>query len=850
MPQDSLKSAVYRSFVTCDDPKGVVDSKSTRKLRRSHQKMDHRMESQRTPKDSNKSMAYKSERKEMLPKGFKEEVGSPSSFQLMEVSRGVQNLNRMIDSWSKGVRSDGQSKYMAEDILKGALDLQESLIMLGKLQEASEYMTQSPKKQAKGSERRRIDEPRIERTQSSEYWDRNSSMRSRKPSISVNGSSRDPIEELRNVIRDSFSRQNLLPIPTTEQMGCLHTTDLDSNSEITSTSSNQSSMVHAYEFGSTEPALPSTAPQKAKGPNLIAKLMGLEDLPSKPQRTPLQKYLESERILNQRRHVFDIDMPRGRKPESVILNADPEQRTLKKILQTMQFKGLLKSNSVKKLPPECSHFNAFHPKQRSIDEIPTIVLIKPSHVPSLMEELHIPVLQEEKVSNTKKMPGKLKKKEKLPSKDHKERALSSKKTRRKMEAIETPSKTLCLEEGSKHKEVVRKTEDKKVKSKEKASRKPKASKCEDQKLQKKEAIDKKAHKIKKVASTSRKPLEADNVKAEILSKSEDQATATSTKARKHGSGSNMRDNQNTRRSSTIRNSIRKLTSKPTNSNPADKKKSQAKKRNPFRDPIEAKSAVENLGSKEVGRSINPGHDNCSPLLRTDASLVEQHPSEGDKDEFETHIEEPCSSTQSSLSDVTQLNPKYELDYEAVEEAYNHIFHGRTDIKGIQSGTKLQSLLLSSPSFLTRAEELFDLNVWSPVLIQTLTISDLISPDVKLSLECANELTERKSLRDSQKAHPLLLTCLGNLKVRISINNLVEEVCQGVENLRSYSKPAGESPPFDSVYPMLERDIHCNGVENALWDFGWRSGFSADDAEQIVDDIEMLVFDALIQEVFT
>ncbi|KAE8009146.1 hypothetical protein FH972_005599 [Carpinus fangiana] len=55
----------------------------------------------------------------------------------MEVSQGVQKLNWMFDLWTKGVRFDGQSKDIAEDLLKRALDLQESLIMLGKLQEAS-----------------------------------------------------------------------------------------------------------------------------------------------------------------------------------------------------------------------------------------------------------------------------------------------------------------------------------------------------------------------------------------------------------------------------------------------------------------------------------------------------------------------------------------------------------------------------------------------------------------------------------------------------------------------------------------------------------------------------------------
>jgi hypothetical protein len=155
------------------------------------------------------------------------------------------------------------------------------------------------------------------------------------------------------------------------------------------------------------------------------------------------------------------------------------------------------------------------------------------------------------------------------------------------------------------------------------------------------------------------------------------------------------------------------------------------------------------------------------------------------------------------------------------------------------------LLLSSPSFLSRAEELFYLNVRNPS-----SINDLVVANVKLSLECANELIERKSLRDSHTVHPLLLTSVGNLRVCISIDNLVGEVCKGVENLRSYSNLAGESLPVDGIYAMLERDISCNGVENAIWDFGWRHGFSVDDAEQVVNEIEKLLFDGLIEEVFT
>lgn len=163
--------------------------------------------------------------------------------------------------------------------------------------------------------------------------------------------------------------------------------------------------------------------------------------------------------------------------------------------------------------------------------------------------------------------------------------------------------------------------------------------------------------------------------------------------------------------------------------------------------------------------------------------------------------EHCSNSQSSLSDVMPLSPKHQIEDKTAEEAYNHIFHSRTDIKSFKSGTNLEALLLSSPSFLSRADELFYLNVRNPS-----GINDLVVANVKLSLECANELIERKSLQDSQTVHPLLLTSVGNLRVCISIDNLVGEVCKGIENLRSYSNLACESLPVDGIYAMLERDI--------------------------------------------
>ncbi|KAL4651963.1 hypothetical protein ACB092_01G198600 [Castanea dentata] len=820
MPQDGIRSVVYRSFVTCDDPKGVVNCKTIKKSRTGSQQMDQKNESQRTRKNSNTAMAYDMERVDTVSKGFAEEVHSQSSFQVMEVSRGAQKLNQMIDSWSKGVIFDGQSKDITQDMLKGALDLQESLVMLGKSQEASLYMSQVRKKPHEKSESIRIDEMEIRRTNSSPIGDRNCSMGFQKPRISTDGSSRNYIEELKKVIRDSLAKQNLLPNLTTQETGYLHQRDLSSVSEIPSTSSNQSLDVDAYDFDSPDSSLSSKAPQKKKkGPNLIAKLMGLEDLPSKTSQNTLQKHLERERISNQRRPIFDIDMPKGRKPQSKVQRVDPEQKTLKEILDTLQFKGLLRSNSVEELEPQSDHSDNSHSKQRVIDETPPIVLIKPFCAPCLVDELHTAVLREEKSVNTKKMLRKLTIKRELSFNTHKEGALSSKKMHSKMEVEEeeTPIKTLSIEEVTReHKEVVRKPEGKEVKPKEKVSHKLKASVPVDHRLQTKEAIVKKlkADRFQNNASASRKPLKMENKKGKIVSRCEDQATVTSTKPRKSGNGSNIVNNQISRQPSTTQNTSSKHATKTISS--SDQKKNQMKKKKPVRELTAVKS-IEVFGSKEDDMSINFKSEICSPLIRIGTTLADQFPVDEEKDASGSNIGEHCSNSQSSLSDVTPVSPKHEMDDKTVEEAYNYILHSRTDIKSFKSGNNLKDFLLSSPSFPTHAEEIFDLDVCTTIL-QTSCTSDFIEANVRLSLECANELIERKSLQGSQTVHPLLLTHVGKLRVCTSVDKLLEEVCSVVESLRSYSKFGGELLPQDSLYSILERDISCNGIENGIWDF--------------------------------
>lgn len=590
MPQDGLRSAVYRSFVTCDDPKGVVDCGMLRKSKSGSQKIEQKMENRRKSKNSSTSLDIKTGKHEMIPEKCTGEFQNPSSFQLMEVSRGAQKLNRTIDSWSSGKRFDGQPKDIAKDLLKGALDLQESLAMLGKLQEASQYMAHLNKKHTEKSERGRNNGLETHRAYSNHYGDHNYVTEFQKPRLSADGSSRSCTEELKKVIKDSLVKQKLVEDTTSVEKPYTFFPQryMDSCSDSPSTSSSQSSMFHT----TSDSTIASAPPQKAKGgPNLIAKLMGIEEYPL--QATLKKQLEEGEKISSQQRTMFDIDRPKVRKPQTLAQNVDHERRTLREVLETMRFKGLLKGNYVQEHKPDFHHSHHSHhsdSEKRFTYDSPPIVLIRPLPDPSLeLEKPHAPLARAEEAFYTKKMRKKLGRKEEFcPKTIHcKEGALKSDKTHPKVEA---ESKRVNHEERAKnHKVAVEKPEEKEVKTKEKASRKLKASHPVDHKPQKKEAIDKKVDRIQKVTAVRNSP-EKDMVKAK-KPKSQDQDKLTSTRARKHESGSNIMKNQTSRLPNTMTNTISKRSTQTIVSNSTERKRNHLKKEKPVKEPIVAKSVV-------------------------------------------------------------------------------------------------------------------------------------------------------------------------------------------------------------------------------------------------------------------
>jgi len=163
--------------------------------------------------------------------------------------------------------------------------------------------------------------------------------------------------------------------------------------------------------------------------------------------------------------------------------------------------------------------------------------------------------------------------------------------------------------------------------------------------------------------------------------------------------------------------------------------------------------------------------------------------------------------------------------------------------------ELKHFLLTSPSFIGHAKKLFNLDVDCPNTPQKdETFYSMAS--MRLYLDCAYELTERKSLQDSQVVRSLLLAYGGNSRLHISLGTLVEEICEGIENLKFYREDCDsweEDSADHGVFEMMEKDIKCSEEINGMWESGWRTGFCADEAQLVVNRIQSLLISELIEE---
>ncbi|KAG9440976.1 hypothetical protein H6P81_021141 [Aristolochia fimbriata] len=218
-----------------------------------------------------------------------------SHLQINEISRGAQKLHQILKVCSKGLNYDRYSIDMGRELLKGAMDLEESLRMLVNLQEASECSVHSQQKKIQLLEedeeddtqdqvkaKRLLDKPRFS-------FDRPSTkpLGSGAHEQKLLGSSAPQASPLNQQKKPSIFGSN-----TSNFLSHRRTRSCDWNSQPDHTIIGTTKDFSSEKFP-TSPGLPTSASgnkfseQKPLGPkmgkrripNVIAKLMGLEELP-------------------------------------------------------------------------------------------------------------------------------------------------------------------------------------------------------------------------------------------------------------------------------------------------------------------------------------------------------------------------------------------------------------------------------------------------------------------------------------------------------------------------------------------------------------------------------------------
>ncbi|XP_006643939.1 uncharacterized protein LOC102700836 [Oryza brachyantha] len=194
------------------------------------------------------------------------------------------------------------SRRFAEDLLRGAMDLQDSLAMLEKFQTASRSMRISNKKRRPEACEKSPDNS-VFREAMLEASNANKTV-ARSVSNGLDGQVRNSTDELKKVVKDSFYRKNILSAYSNDEQASVNKSSrYTANKTLISKPNDQKKAAPR--------SLPSCAPgqpDKSKSPCLVAKLMGLEGLPTHSSNTV--KKDETMKTVNSPRALFDIEMPK------------------------------------------------------------------------------------------------------------------------------------------------------------------------------------------------------------------------------------------------------------------------------------------------------------------------------------------------------------------------------------------------------------------------------------------------------------------------------------------------------------------------------------------------------------
>ncbi|KAI3673171.1 hypothetical protein L6452_39287 [Arctium lappa] len=162
--------------------------------------------------------------------------------------------------------------------------------------------------------------------------------------------------------------------------------------------------------------------------------------------------------------------------------------------------------------------------------------------------------------------------------------------------------------------------------------------------------------------------------------------------------------------------------------------------------------------------------------------------------------------------------------------------------------QLKEILIKDQLFLSTAEALFKLNI--PVGFLHADDHNHHGDETKVKLDCGHEILRRKARSQELSAHPYMKPSVGCTIIRF-LDELVKQLYKDLEGLRLYGRNAqNEADEADYLHHMLEKDIYnTNPDMNSFWDFGWHTmTFAFVEKDEFVKDLEHDLLCGLVDEI--
>ncbi|CAK8579801.1 unnamed protein product [Lathyrus sativus] len=169
----------------------------------------------------------------------------------------------------------------------------------------------------------------------------------------------------------------------------------------------------------------------------------------------------------------------------------------------------------------------------------------------------------------------------------------------------------------------------------------------------------------------------------------------------------------------------------------------------------------------------------------------------------------------------------------------------------ESENRLKWILVMSQLFVNTAEALFRLNI--PFGILQGGGQDSQDQSSKLILDCGYEVMKRKGIRQELKVHTCsnISSITSTVNLVRSLDDLVRKLNEDMEKLKLYGRKKSSQVDGEEYLPkMLEHDVYdkCPDI-NCMWDFGWNDEtFAFIEKYDVIRETEKHILSVLVDEI--